>query len=53
MIAELEPAIARVQLPFADSTYKMEMVGVGRVLMRLHETGQPLLTLRGLPLLPI
>jgi len=28
VIAELGPAIARVQLPFADSTYKMEIVGV-------------------------
>jgi len=39
VIAELEPAIAQVQLQFADLTYKMDMVGVGRVLMRLHETG--------------
>ena len=34
MTVELGPAIARVQLPFADSTYKMEIVGVGRELMR-------------------
>ena len=39
VIAEPELATARVQLPFADSTYKVEIVDVGRVLMRLHETG--------------
>ena len=38
MIAVPELAIARAQLPFADLTYKMEIVGVGRALMRLHET---------------